>query len=87
MRFRPALCPRPDCPSLLSDHHRWRHKGRFQRRCDGRSVQRFLCLECRRTFSTQTFRLDYRQQNPQQSSHEEVRHGATQCAERMRTTS
>jgi hypothetical protein len=27
-------------------------------------VQRFLCLECRRTFSTQTFRVDYRLKKP-----------------------
>ena len=64
MRFRPRACPRPDCPSLHSGHHRWRFKGRFERACDGRSVQRFLCLECSRTFSIQTFRLDYRLKKP-----------------------
>ena len=64
MRFRPRACPRPDCPSARSGHHRWRFKGRYDRACDGRSVQRFLCLECNRTFSIQTFRLDYRLQKP-----------------------
>ena len=64
MRFRPRACPRPDCPSLQTGHHRWRFKGRFERACDGRSVQRFLCLECNRTFSIQTFRLDYRLKKP-----------------------
>lgn len=64
MRFRPDRCPRPDCPSLVSGHHRWCFKGHFLRACDGRFVQRFLCLECQRTFSTQTFRLDYRLRKP-----------------------
>ncbi len=64
MRFRPDRCPRPDCPSITSGHRRWCFKGRFLRACDGRSVQRFLCLECRHTFSTQCFRLDYRLKKP-----------------------
>ena len=64
MRFRPDRCPRPECPSTTSGHHRWCFKGRFLRTCDGRFVQRFLCLECKRTFSTQTFRLDYRLKKP-----------------------
>lgn len=64
MLFLPRHCPRPDCPSLTSRHFRWRRKGRFTRLCDGRSVPRFLCLECRHTFSSQTFRLDYRLRKP-----------------------
>jgi transposase-like protein len=64
MQFQPLHCPFPDCPSLTSQHFRWRRKGRFQRRCDGRSVPRFTCLECRRTFSSQSFRLDYRLRKP-----------------------
>jgi len=65
MRFEPRICPRPDCPSRSSGHRRWRFKGGFTRACDGRTVQRFLCLECRRSFSTQTFRIDYRLKKPQ----------------------
>ncbi len=68
MRFHPRFCPRSDCPSRSSDHHRWCLKGRFHRACDGRTVQRFLCLECRRTFSTQTFRVDYRLKKPKLNS-------------------
>src|SRR5262245_5459446 len=64
VRFEPPRCPKPDCPSLQTGHHRWCFKGRYLRACDGRNVQRFLCLECFRTFSTQTFRLDYRHQKP-----------------------
>ena len=64
MRFTPPHCPRGDCPSIDSGHRRWCLKGRYERACDGRTVQRFLCLECRRTFSTQTFRVDYRLKKP-----------------------
>jgi transposase-like protein len=64
MQFVPRRCPRPDCPSITSHHFRWRRKGRFTRRCDGRSVPRFTCLECHRTFSSQTFRVDYRLRKP-----------------------
>jgi transposase-like protein len=64
MLFLPRHCPRPDCPSRTSHHFRWRRKGRFTRQCDGRSVPRFTCLECHRTFSSQTFRLDYRLRKP-----------------------
>jgi transposase-like protein len=64
MRFEPPHCPRDDCPSIETGHRRWCFKGRYPRACDGRTVQRFLCLECHRTFSTQTFRVDYRLKKP-----------------------
>jgi len=65
MRFRPRSCPFAACPSRSSGHRRWCFKGHFRRACDGRVVQRFLCRECRRTFSTQTFRVDYRLKKPE----------------------
>jgi transposase-like protein len=65
VRFTPPHCPRDDCPSIQTGHSRWCFKGRYPRTCDGRTVQRFLCLECRRTFSTQTFRVDFRLRKPQ----------------------
>ena len=64
MRFTPPHCPRENCPSITTGHRRWCFKGRYPRACDGRTVQRFLCLECHRTFSTQTFRVDYRLKKP-----------------------
>jgi hypothetical protein len=39
-------------------------KGRFSRKVDGRSVQRFQCVVCHKGFSSQTFRLDCRVQKP-----------------------
>lgn len=63
--FTPPRCPRPSCHAHDPVHpFRWRRKGSFLRRCDGRHVQRFLCLICGRHFSTQTFSLDYRLKRP-----------------------
>lgn len=64
MRFQPPHCPHPDCPShatLIRGIARW---GRYRRKCDGRHAQRFRCSACRRTFSAQAFRLDYRLRLP-----------------------
>ncbi len=64
MTFAPNYCPNPSC-----EHHRlasfpWRRRGTYRRQCDGRDVQRFECLGCRKTFSIQTFRVDYRLRIP-----------------------
>jgi transposase-like protein len=65
MAFRPPCCPLPACPSRSGrSRFTWHHRGTFRRKCDGRAVQRFTCLACRRSFSTQTFRLDYRLKQP-----------------------
>ncbi len=60
MSFQPKFCPRPDCPSHAGAPFRFRFRGIFQRLCDRRTVQRFVCLTCAHGFSEQTFRLDYR---------------------------
>ncbi len=61
MRFAPRFCPYSDCLSRQSrTPFRWRRKGFFARLCDGRRIQRFHCNICARSFSSQTFRLDYR---------------------------
>lgn len=64
MRYRPQHCPHSDCPSRLDRTFRHRLHGQFRRRCDGRLVQRFRCRCCGRTFSVQSFRLDYRLRQP-----------------------
>lgn len=68
--FRPAHCPRPDCSSRPGEGavFRFRPRGRFHRTCDGRSVRRFHCHHCRRSFSVQTFRVDYRLKRPELTS-------------------
>jgi transposase-like protein len=64
MSFRPSRCPRPDCPSSGRGRFLYQFRGTYRRSCDGRTVQRFLCRECGRSFSIQTFRLDYRLKKP-----------------------
>ena len=64
MRFEPPHCPAPRCPAHSSRPFRIQRHGTYRRRCDGRLVQRFRCLECCSTFSTQAFRLDYRLRRP-----------------------
>lgn len=65
MSFRPPSCPHPNCPSSRGVEFRWHRRGTFRRACDGRLVMRYFCLACRRGFSTQTFRVDYRLKKPQ----------------------
>ncbi len=55
----------PFCPNRACLHHgnavgwRFKKKGFYKRRVDGRSVQRYLCLHCRVSFSRQTFQVTY----------------------------
>ena len=64
MTFRPRFCPHPDCAAHTRAPFLFRRRGVFRRRCDRRVVARFLCLACKRGFSEQTFRLDYRLKRP-----------------------
>ena len=64
MRFLPPFCPNPSCSAHTSRPFRFQRHGTFRRACDGRLVQRFCCRECGATFSSQTFRLDYRLKRP-----------------------
>jgi transposase-like protein len=61
MTFIPRFCPIPLCPSrAISPPFRFKRRGYYFRKCDGRNVQRYQCLTCQRAFSQQTFRTDYR---------------------------
>ena len=65
MRFIPPCCPYPHCPSHADPRPPRCHRiGRYTRKCDARSVPRFRCLTCKRSFSAQSFRLDFRLQKP-----------------------
>jgi len=60
----------PRCPYLACTAHApgarftYRRRGNFVRKLDGERVQRFQCTVCMRSFSSQTFRLDYRLRRP-----------------------
>jgi len=62
--YTPLHCPREQCPSRSQVPFAYQCKGRFDRKVDGRTVQRYQCLVCRKGFSSQTFRLDYRLKKP-----------------------
>jgi transposase-like protein len=63
--FRPPFCPWSRCP----EHHRVQRGYRFRRHgfydTRRRTVPRFLCLTCRRTFSRQTFSTSYYLKRPE----------------------
>jgi hypothetical protein len=64
--WQPPFCPNGKCKY----HHRlpdkWRYKqfGTYLRMTDNRRIQRYRCLSCNRTFSTQTFSTTYWQKKP-----------------------
>ena len=64
MLFTPPRCPFPACSAHSRPSFRYQRRGFFTRKCDGRLVQRYRCLHCRRHFSTQSFRLDRRLKLP-----------------------
>lgn len=63
--FEPPRCPHRDC--AMHDHPTpafYRRHGYYHPLCRAHPVPRFRCLGCRRTFSRQTFRMDYRDHRP-----------------------
>lgn len=63
--FEPPCCPHALCPSQAAGGFTYRLRGSFQRALDQRIVQRYSCNVCKRFFSDQTFRLDYRLRRPE----------------------
>ena len=63
--FTPPRCPFPACSAHdPSRPFTFRRRGTYVRGVDGKRVQRFQCTVCFRSFSSQTFRLDYRLGRP-----------------------
>ena len=66
MRFEPPRCPYPVCPRHVAPAPDFYvRRGWYRARCRVERVPRFRCKSCRRTFSRQTFRHDYRDKRPQ----------------------
>ena len=58
--FRPPFCPNPDCDSRTkSGAWRFVKKGFYARQTPPRRVQKYQCVHCRRSFSSQTFSATY----------------------------
>lgn len=64
MKFYPTTCPQPACPSKSDGSFQYQRKGHYRRKCDGRLIPRFLCVNCGKQFSSQTFRFTYRYRRP-----------------------
>jgi len=63
--FRPPFCPRFTCSEHVDPSPRFYHRhGFYHPQCRPHPVPRFRCKACRRTFSRQTFRMDYRDKRP-----------------------
>ena len=65
--FRPPFCPNPDC-EFHDNPATWRYLrwGTYVRtRPTVRSVQRYRCSQCKRTFSTSTFKTTYWLRRPE----------------------
>jgi transposase-like protein len=62
----PPHCPNPSCLYHNQLPTRWRYKksGFYHRRLSPHRIQRFTCLACGRTFSSQTFSTTYWQKRP-----------------------
>jgi hypothetical protein len=64
--FVPPFCPRANCRFHLNAlGWRWVRFGSYSRQCEPRVIQRFRCLQCRSTFSTQTFSTTYYLKRPE----------------------
>ena len=63
--FQPPFCPYPSCAFHHTPAPRFCSlRGTYWPRCRPHPVQRFRCRACRRSFSRQTFRADYRHKKP-----------------------
>lgn len=65
MSFVPPRCPNVDCPRHRDPSPKFcKRIGTYRVLCRPDPIQRFLCLTCRRSFSRQTFRVDYCDHRP-----------------------
>lgn len=63
--FTPRVCPHADCAMHHAPDRRFfRRYGYYRAKCRPHPVPRFRCNACERTFSRQTFRMDYRDHRP-----------------------
>jgi len=64
--FTPPFCPNPNCHyhNRLKQNWPFKKAGFFHRLNQPQRIQRFTCLHCRRSFSSQTFSTTYWQKLP-----------------------
>ncbi len=64
MSFSPQLCPHKDCPSFTLGKTQFIKKGFFTVKRTNQRVRRFQCKKCLSTFSSRTFKPDFRHKKP-----------------------
>ena len=63
--FQPPRCPYRSCSAFSApERDALRPHGHYTAKCRPHPIPRFRCLACLRTFSRQTFRMDYRDHRP-----------------------
>jgi len=63
--FVPPVCPNAECPRHREPGAGFCiRKGYYRAQCRAHAIARFRCRSCRRGFSQQTFRADYRDHKP-----------------------
>lgn len=66
IEFTPTRCPNQDCPQHLTPEDKFYvHNGHYHPACREQPVPRYKCRHCKRGFSDQTFRHDYRDHRPE----------------------
>ena len=78
--FIPPFCPNPGCPfHCPREGWRWKRSGFFARKqLRPARIQRYQCLHCHRTFSTQTFDCTYWLKRPEMLAR--IFHGSLACS-------
>ena len=64
-RFLPPFCPWPECPAHLSRGTGFCRNGSYRTKRSPKRIPRFLCLDCERTCSRQTFSTTYYLKRPE----------------------
>jgi transposase-like protein len=64
-RFVPPFCPWPECPAHRSRGTGFHRNGSYRTKCSPKSIPRYLCLDCERTCSRQTFSTTYYLKRPE----------------------
>lgn len=67
--FVPTRCPNQECPQHHNPEEQFYvRNGHYHPACRSYPVPRYKCRHCKRGFSNQTFRHDYRDQRPETNS-------------------
>src|SRR5687768_9715974 len=64
MSFSPKSCPYSNCELHTKPGGRFKKKGFFKLKRLNKTIRRFECTSCKKSFSSRTFKADYRHKKP-----------------------